>query len=569
MTAGWRPARLRILRTLVLVILGWFFLVPVVRLSWLSLTGTEESAGLGLTQYRAVLADSRTWKATVTTLQVSVISTAVAVVLGVALAWLVAYTNVRGKRLLPPLIVASFVLPPYVVTLGWVETFGLDGLGSAVLGALPFDLTVNLYSRGGIAFVLAITHFPIVYLLVVGALRRIPHEIEQAARVCGAGRWTALFRVTLPAAGPAIGGGAVLAFLTSLDNFGVPAFLGIPAHIEVLSTRIYSQIVGFGPQAFARAAALSVLLALIAAGALLLQWWLTRGSGQAEPVAADRTPRVRLHRSRLPVEILTWGGLLVVVCVPAASMILASLRSAVGVPVTLATASVDNYSHLLANSGSFLDAAAMSVRLAVLATLACLVIGTAVAYIRARRPSRLARVIEGATALPYALPGIVMGLALILAWVQPLPRVYPGIYGTWIILWVAYVTRFTFYEVRSASATFAQLGPSVEEAARASGAGPVTAWRRILLPLAFQGLAAGAGLVLLTSLAELTVSSVLYSAQAKTIGVVIFSFQQAGNSNLANAGSALVLAVYAVAGGVGYTASVMLRRRREQPWAPN
>jgi iron(III) transport system permease protein len=368
-------------------------------------------------------------------------------------------------------------------------------------------------------------------------------------------------RVTIVSALPGIAGGALLAFLTALDNFGVPAFLGIPANIDVLSTQIYQEIVGFGPSAFYRAAALSVLLGSIAVLGTVGQWLLLRRSHQSETVQVDNTPRVALGRLRVPVQTLTWVFLLFILVVPVVSMVQTSLSKAIGVKVTWSTASLSQYRYLFERSDDMQTAMTTSVKLAVFAMLICLVIGTYVAYVRTRRPSWLSRLVDTSVALPYALPGIVMGLAIIFAWVQPIPGVYPGIYGTWLILLVAYVTRFTFYQVRSSAAAFSQLDPSIEEAARASGAGTLTTWRRILLPLLVTGLVGGAGLVLLTSLSELTVSSILYSADSKTIGVVIFGFEQAGYSNLSTAASTVVLLIYGAVGAAGYTLQRLLRRR--------
>jgi iron(III) transport system permease protein len=548
----------RLVRWLVLIVLAYFFLVPIARLVWLSFAG---KGGYGVDNYRVVLSDPQTWESVYNTMYVSVLSTVMAVVLGVYFAWLTAYTDVRFKRLLQPFIILPFILPPYIVTLAWAQAFSAGGLADRMLGVLPGDAHVNLYSLGGIAFVLGITHFPIVYLLTVTVMQRIPREIEQAARASGAGRWTTMRRVTIVSALPGIAGGALLAFLTALDNFGVPAFLGIPANIDVLSTQIYQEIVGFGPSAFYRAAALSVLLGSIAVLGTVGQWLLLRRSHQSETVQVDNTPRVALGRLRVPVQTLTWVFLLFILVVPVVSMVQTSLSKAIGVKVTWSTASLSQYRYLFERSDDMQTAMTTSVKLAVFAMLICLVIGTYVAYVRTRRPSWLSRLVDTSVALPYALPGIVMGLAIIFAWVQPIPGVYPGIYGTWLILLVAYVTRFTFYQVRSSAAAFSQLDPSIEEAARASGAGTLTTWRRILLPLLTTGLLGGAGLVLLTSLSELTVSSILYSASSKTIGVVIFGFEQAGYSNLSTAASTVVLLIYAVVGAAGYTLQRLLRRR--------
>lgn len=543
------------MRLIFIMLLLYCFLVPVARLIWLSFS---TPSGTSFENYRSTLSDASTWRAVGNTMYISVASTIIAVFLGVSAAWLVAYSNVRGKSLMQPLIVLPFILPPFIVTLAWAEAFDNNGIITAAFGGnSPFDL----YNLNGISFVLGLTHYPIVYLLTVTALRRIPRETEQAARAAGANFFTTVRKVTLVGALPGIAGGALLAFLTALDNFGVPAFLGIPAHITVLSTDIYQQIVGFGPSAFNRAAALSALLGLIAVTGTVGQALIVRRSRGAENLQTDPSPRVILRRSRASIESITWILLVGSVLVPVLSMVRSSLSKAVGVKVTFSTASLDNYRFLLSKSAQMQHAMVTSGKLALFSMLVCMVVGTFIAYLRVRKSSMMVRILDASVALPYALPGVVMALAIIFAWVQPIPGFFPGIYGTWLIILVAYITRFTFYQVRSSAAALSQIDPSVEEAARASGAGTVEVWRRVMLPLIGTGIAAGALLVLVTALAELTVSSILYSEGSETIGVMIFSFQQAGYLNYATAAGTLVLIAYAAIGLIGLIGRSLWRRK--------
>lgn len=143
---------------------------------------------------------------------------------------------------------------------------------------------------------MGIHHYPLVYLLTVGVLRRIPRELEWASRAGGAGRWATFRTITLPLAIPGIASGGLLAFLASLDNFGIPAFLGIPANITVLSTLIYEQVVGFGPSAFARSSALAVLLGIVALVGTSIQWFVQRSYKTSETACEDMVPRFQLGK---------------------------------------------------------------------------------------------------------------------------------------------------------------------------------------------------------------------------------------------------------------------------------
>jgi len=152
--------------------------------------------------------------------------------------------------------------------------------------------------------------------------------------------------------------------------------------------------------------------------------------------------------------------------------------------------------------------------------------------------------------IPYALPGTVFALCMIFMWLEPIPGWNPGIYGTVWILFIAYVTRFLVLQVRGSYTALLQIDPSMEEAARTSGAAGWVKWRRILLPLLFPGIVSGALLVFLMALTELTVSSLLWSSGSETVGVVIFGYEQAGYSTYSTAFSTVLVLGILFGGGL-------------------
>nr|WP_316046040.1 ABC transporter permease subunit [Planococcus glaciei] len=252
------------------------FLLPVLRLVWLSFVN---KSGLTLHYYQQVLQEAATWVTVQNTLIVVLGSTLLALVLGVAFSWIVAYVEVSGKRAMQLFIFLPFIIPSYITTLAWTQFFSGSGPVAALLAMLPGNLEVpNLYSIGGIILLLGLSHYPLVYLFTVNVFRKIPRDLEEAAATSGLSKKQAFRKVVLQLALPGIASGGLIAFLSNLDNFGIPAFLGTPSNIRVLSTYIYEQVVGFGPEAFSRAAVLSVLLGVIALFGTLLQWFLLRRS---------------------------------------------------------------------------------------------------------------------------------------------------------------------------------------------------------------------------------------------------------------------------------------------------
>lgn len=529
---------------LLLVLL--FFVVPVFRLGLLSVLAEDT---FSLAHYREVLQEAATWTTVKNTIYITIGSTVLAIVLGVTIAWVMAYVHIRGKRWIQLFIFLPFIIPSYITTLAWIQFLGKSGPIQSVVGWAP-----NLYSMGGIIFLLGLSHYPLVYLFTVDVFRKIPRELEEAAKTAGAGRKHILLKIVLPLALPGIAGGGLLAFLTNLDNFGIPAFLGIPANIRVLSTYIYEQVVGFGPSAFARAAVLSVLLGVIALFGTFLQWLLLKKSRVTETVTRDMEPRLFLSKKkRRLLEAVIWLFLLVTSLVPFLTMGALSLIKAYGLPFEIENLSFKNYQYVFLTDDKTGSALWNSLMLAVMTTVICLIAGTAMAFIRYRKPGFFSKMMELFVTIPYALPGTVLALCMIFAWMQPVPGWNPGLYGTVWILLIAYVTRFFVLQVRGSYTALLQVDPSMEEAARTSGAHGWVKWRSILLPLIFPGLIGGALLVFLMVLTELTVSSLLWSSGAETIGVVIFSYEQAGYTTYSTAfASVLVLAI--LTGGLLFTA---------------
>jgi iron(III) transport system permease protein len=507
------------------------------------LLSLSSESGLSLGHYYEVITNPITWNTIYNTFIIVLGSTLISVVLGLLTAWIVAYTNIHNKKLLHVFIFLPFVIPSYITTLAWTQFMGINGPVATLLNMLPGNLEpINLYSLSGIILVMGISHYPLVYLLTIGVLRKIPRELEMAAKVSGGSKFTSFRKITMPLALPGIASGGLLAFLASLDNFGIPAFLGIPANIRVLSTYIYEQIIGFGPSAFAKGATLSVILGIFAIIGTLIQWLLLRRSKQIKTSREDKEPRVILPKKiRLIIEAILWFFLIVTSLVPLLSMASTSLIKAYGLDFTLKNISFKHYEFILFSSSKAQGAIQNSLNLAFVVTLIGLFVGTFIAYLRVRKPSFLNKSIEVMIGIPYALPGTVLALAMIFTWLEPIPGWNPGIYGSILILYIAYFTRFLILQIRGSVTSLLQIDRSMEDAARTCGATHYHKWRKILLPLILPGLLSGAFLVFLTALTELTVSSLLWSSGSETIGLVIFNFEQAGNTTYSTAFSTIIV----------------------------
>lgn len=526
-----------IVRLVFYSLLCFVFVAPVLRLCVMSFHGAD---GYSLANFITLFHDQRTWEAIKNTLIISVTSTIMAAFMGSFLAFVSAYTNIRHKKLLELLILMPFIIPSYIVTLSWSGLLLKQGhINTFVtsLGLAPLDL----YSLTGIWVVLGFINIPVVYLSVVHMLRKIPAEMEWASRACGFTIWQTIWRIDLREVWPAIASGSLLAFLAAIDNFAVPAFLGISSGIPVLSTYIYEKAISFGPDAFPMAAALSVLLSCIAIGGTLLESCFVHSRSAMESIKEDFQPRIILNGSRR--KILEWGamGLLSILnFVPLADMILNAFLKNYGLAVTYSNISLRNFSFVFTNTG-VLTAVRNSLILALVTCLVCIVIGTVLAFRQVRCHSLAAAIAEKCAALTYALPGIVLALAMIFQWTEPLPGVRPQLYGTIYILLFAYITRYLILQIKSSKTALNAINPELEDAVRASGGSMLSVWRYVLVPLLMRPVLSGSFLIFGLSLTELTLSSILASAGTKTIGLTIFSFQQAGDYSLSAAMSTVVV----------------------------
>lgn len=490
-----------------------------------------------LQNYQLLLGEQRTLMAIKNTIVIAGCSTLIVLVVGIILAILVAYTNIYGKRILELLILAPLVIPSYVLTLSWSNLLMPSAVVNQWLVRLGLP-ALNIYSQGGIIVMLALCSLPIVYLLSVDALRKIPRAMEEASYSSGHGMLMTQLRINLPQAAPAFVASGVLAFLAAIDNFAVPAFLGISANVPVLSTYIYEKVIGFGPTAFNQAAVLAVILAGLVIVGLTLQQCLVKRASKAVSTNLDYQPRLILQKKgQLLVSILAIGTMSFIVIVPLLTMLGSAFMKTFGVAWSLKNFTLANFKFVMTNAG-VISAIKNSLGLAFVTVVICAVLGTAFAYLKLRLFPRQLRAAETLISLDNALPGIVLALAMIFYWTK-----VPTIYGTTKILAIAYVTRYMIQQIKGSTTALISINPDLEEASVIVGQSAFRKWVTIILPLIRKQVLSSALIIFVSALTEMTLSSLLASAGSKTIGLMIFGLQQGGSYPLAYALSSFVLVV--------------------------
>jgi iron(III) transport system permease protein len=513
------------------------------------------------TAIRMGLANPATWTATVNTLVVGFGGTALAVVLGTFMALLVTLSDIRGRSMLVLCYVMPLMIAPQVTALAWLQLFGPASPFLKMIGmAPPLGSRNPLYSTEGIILLLGVQYGPLVFLLVRAGLRKLPRELIEAARSGGAGWFTVLRTIVLPLMTPSIVAAAALAFVSCVGNFGIPAFLGIPANYLVLPTLIYQKLAGGGPAVLGEAAFLSVLIGVIAMAGILGQEVMSRRRDYRISSTSLPADPYELGKWRLPVEVGMWLFIVLILVLPLFGLLLTSLVPGYGIPLGWATATLDNYRFVLfehaAAQRSFFNSFALSIAAAAFAVLVAVPVG----YLVAWGKQKWIRYVNLSIELPYALPGVVLAIAALLMFLRPIPFTGIQLYNTvWIILY-AYLARFLVLALRPTVSGYHQIDRALEEAAQVAGAGLFTRLRTIVFPLVAPAALAGGLLIFMTALSELTVSALLWSSGSETIGVVMFSFEQGGDSSYAAAMSAITVSI---------TFVLMLATNLLAPYLPN
>jgi iron(III) transport system permease protein len=499
---------------------------------------------LSLANYAQVFALRRNWIAVWNSVWVSVVATVLATAIGVVSAFLVQRTDIPAKTLFRVLLVAPFAIPPLFSAMGWVQLAGPVGLLSQAWQGLTgrFEVPWNIYGAGGVVFVLAVTKYPFVFITVAGALQRMDPSLEEAARTAGVSTWRIMRDITLPLVRPAIGGGALLAFVASIDNFGIPAVLGMRAQFYVLTTRIYEALT---IPNMPLATAMSMLLVALAVVSMI---GLRRAEGGADKYAViagkSVTPSVlKLGRWRSIVVLALTVSVLLITVLPLVALVLTSVTTFWGADLVWANLTLEHYVSALtipaARRGilnSLFLAAAAGVILVLTTSL--------ISYLTVKARYRTAAWLDIAGIVPFALPGSVIGVAMILAWSNP--PIGPTLYGTIWILLIAYIMRYMAFGLQTTRATLQQIHVSLEEAALTSGAGRLRVLKDITLPLLRPGMVAAWVLIFVSAFNELTVSVLIWTTGAETIGVWIFIMQDSGFSGRASALAVLTLPVILV-----------------------
>lgn len=498
----------------------------VLPLGWLAVVSIGGAAGPTLAHYRAVLGDAAlqraVWNTVVLAFWVGLGSLAV----GAPLAWLTARTDVPGKAVIRGLVMASFVTPPFLGAFAWVMLAGpnaglLNRLWRQVTGAeAPL---VDIFSMPGLVFVVAIYTFPYVYIMIANTLALIASDLEDAAAILGAGRLTVARTVTLPLVAPALASGFILSVLQASALFGSPAILAMPAGFHTITTQIWT-FFHFPPKP-EMAAAFSMPLLLATALLLFVQKRLLGRRGYAAVGGKGGQRRtIALGAWRYPALL---GCLAVMACaifLPYGVLAKAAVSRAWAQPLDWDNLTLANFTFTFFEYSATRAAIVNTLQLGLMTACAGAGLVTLLAYVTSRRLILGHQLIAFLALAPVVIPGVVLAVALFLAYTRP-PFL---LYGTLWILFVAYLTKEMPVGYAQSDATFRSIPAELEDAGRILGAGRLRVLRDVTAPLARSGIIAAWCFIFIGVIRELSASIILFTPGTRVMSVVIFDLKEEG-----------------------------------------
>lgn len=489
---------------------GYLFLVvwPLVTVLWASVTKDNAFSLAGFDTFFS----SKLYYGTLTnSLVVTVCVTVLAFVIAFPLSYFMTMFHVRGTRTIQILILASMMSPPFIGAYSWILLLGNNGLITRGLRGLGIDAP-SIYGFAGIVLVLTLQLVPLIFTYLMGAWRTIDVSLLEAAESMGITGWKRALKVITPLLLPTVLGGSLLVFVRAFADFGTPMLIG--QGYRTIPVLIYNSFVGEVGVDSSFAAAVAVIVMVVTLAIFLVQKY----------IVARRTFSMTAMRPIEPVRLRGWRAIgvygyiyvyLTLALAPLAVVVVSSFRNTMYGQFTKGF-SFNNYISAQRDITRYVTNT-FTIGITALAVL--VVIAVLVSYLTVRRKGALTGALDTMTMVPYVVPGLIIGIALITAFSRP-PLVLTG---TFAVMVLALAIRRLPYTVRSTTALMYQFSPSIEEAAISLGATKLRTLRQVIIPALAPGILAGAVLSWVTIITELSTTLFLYTTNTQTLSLGIYA----------------------------------------------
>ena len=525
------------------LILLYFIVLP---LAVLIIDSVVVDGHLDVSSYLTVYGQAVNMRALTNTAKISILVMILSVLITFPLAWLIGRTDLPGRKKFRTILVASYMIPPYVGAIAWTQLLNPDvGYLNALLKTI-FSLSkapFNIYTEGGLIWVLTLFYSPFAFITISRAMEKMDPTLEEASRVSGASPLRVLWDVTLPLMAPSILAGGLLVFIGAGSAFGIPAIVGMPGNIEVLTTRIVSFVYMGNDSGIRNATTLAVSLMILANGLLFfMTWFMGRKDYTTIGGKSTRPALVELGKWKGLATFLVAVYAFIAVILPLGSIVITSFMVSMSKGLSLDNFGFDAWIPVLENS-QYLDCIWRSLGYAFIAATIGTILSLFVAYLSVKTHVKGRSLPDLLVMVGGSTPSVVIALALIITFSGNYGL---NLYSTMWILIVSYLVKYMTMSVRTISASLSQVSSSLEEAGLNSGAGWLRICKDIIMPLIAPSIVAGWFLIFMPSFYELTMSNLLYGSDTQTIGVLLYELQTYADTQNASVMSVIILIIVMV-----------------------
>lgn len=455
--------------------------------------------------------------------------TLIASPIGIFLAWITTRTNTPFRKQLELLNVLPFLLSPFVAAIAWVllldSRIGL--INQVLIKFVPYvkKAPFDVCTIGGVIFVLSLYYIPYMYLFILGSFKAMDPSLEEAAKACGSSNLRCMTRITIPLALPAVLSGILIIFVHSAGQFGVPATLMAPGGDFVITTRI-QRLLAFYPQDYNSAATFGVFLLVVTAIGIFIQRKMIAKREFITVTGKAYRPRlIDLGKWKYVTVTLNLIYLFVGLVVPYFMLAVVSFHKYWAGVIDFDLLTLSHFKYILFEQEASVRSIRNSFFLATVGVFLCLVLAIFTSYLIHRTKVKGRAVFDYVSMFPIAIPGMVIAVGLLWAWI----RVPIAIYGTIWIIMIGLITRYIPYGVRSISSSLLSLSREHEESSWVCGVSWFKTFHRILLPLLKPGFVAAMLLLYILFMRELSVAILLWFPGTETIPVQIFQLLRDGD----------------------------------------
>lgn len=516
--------RFNVWTVLTLILLALFLVFVIYPIGMLLIKSLFTDGKVDLSYFVKFFSKRYYWGSLVNSFKVTVVSTIVAALIGVPMAYMLRSVKIPGSGLINILIVISYLSPPFIGAYSWIQLLGRNGFITKILNSLLGVKLNGIYGFAGIVLVFSLQSFPLIYMYVSGAMKNLDNSLNEAAESLGCNVFQRVTKIIFPLVMPSLLAGSLLVFMRVFSDFGTPMIIG--EGYKTFPVMLYTQFMGEVGTNDGFAASMCLIVIVIALMFFFIQKLLGRKFTYSMTALKPMEPGTARGWRKVCVYFAVYL-IAFVAALPQLTVLVTSFIGTINGSLFTGEFTLDNYRNIFAKGNT--TAITNSYLFGLAAIVIVVVCGILISYLSVRKRSILTAILDVLTMFPYIIPGSVLGISFLYAFNGP-PFLLGG---TALIIIISLSIRRMPYTIRSSTAIIGQISPSIEEASISLGVSQMKTFLQVTIPMMLPGVLSGAIMSWITLISELSSSVILYTSKTMTLTVAIYS--EVIRSNFGNA----------------------------------